>query len=617
MSGGKLIASILNSYGVDSIFTLCGGHISPILVESEKLGIKVIDTRQEETAAFAADAYARVSGNIGVAAVTAGPGITNTITALKNAQMSYTPMILLGGATATILKGRGALQDIDQESLVKPHVKYFASIKYSFQIPFVFKKAFEECKKGLPGPVFIELPVDLLYPEELVRDWYLKDLDSSKNFIELKELKKLVHEIIESDKLSSKIFSKIFNKTKKKGFSFYLKAYLDLQFAGSKYLKPIKLKQSEVDFKISSSCINECLKLIENSKRPIILIGPQINYYSNRMSNVTKFLEQLSFPVYLTGGARGLLGKNCTFQFYHKRSKALKEADVVVLLGVAMDFRLNYGQVINKSAKIISCNLSKKDLLLNRKPTVAIQAQPFDLLEKIYLKFINKKIDLKLGPWKRYLKVLNEKREIEIIEESLKSTKLVNPLYSFFEIKKFINDKALIVADGGDYVGTGAYVIKPAQPMSWLDPGTFGTLGVGGGFSIGAYYGLINKNSYISGDIIWLIYGDGASGYSLIEFETFAKFKIPVIAVIGNDASWAQIAREQVTVLGSDVATNLPRTNYHLLAKSLGGEGFVVRKNSEVNKTLKLATGIAKEGKPVLINLILEKSKFREGSISI
>ena len=172
MTGGDLVADVLVRHGVRFLFTLCGGHISPILVGAKARGVRVIDTRHEATAVFAADAVARLTGVPGVAAVTAGPGVTNTITALKNAQLAQSPLVLLGGATATLLRGRGALQDIDQMALVRPHVKSAARVTRVRDLAPALESAFRICREGVPGPVFVECPVDLLYPEALVREWY-------------------------------------------------------------------------------------------------------------------------------------------------------------------------------------------------------------------------------------------------------------------------------------------------------------------------------------------------------------------------------------------------------------------------------------------------------------
>jgi thiamine pyrophosphate-dependent acetolactate synthase large subunit-like protein len=127
--GGDRVAQALKAHGVPVVFTLCGGHISPILVAAKARGIRIVDTRDEVTAVFAADATARLTGIPGVAAVTAGPGLTNTITALKNAQLAQSPLLLIGGAAPTALQGRGALQDIDQRPLIAPHVKLVKQVR--------------------------------------------------------------------------------------------------------------------------------------------------------------------------------------------------------------------------------------------------------------------------------------------------------------------------------------------------------------------------------------------------------------------------------------------------------------------------------------------------------
>src|SRR6195952_1870421 len=172
MNGGDRIASVLVEREVRFLFTLCGGHIAPIYVGAKRHGIRVVDVRHEVDAVFAADAVFRLTGVPGVAAVTAGPGVTNTITAIKNAQLAQSGIVLLGGAAATLLKGRGALQDIDQQALFAPHVKWAATAKAVRDLVPMLEKAFAVARAGVPGPVFLECPVDLLYDEALVRQWY-------------------------------------------------------------------------------------------------------------------------------------------------------------------------------------------------------------------------------------------------------------------------------------------------------------------------------------------------------------------------------------------------------------------------------------------------------------
>jgi thiamine pyrophosphate-dependent acetolactate synthase large subunit-like protein len=173
-----------------------------------------------------------------------------------------------------------------------------------------------------------------------------------------------------------------------------------------------------------------------------------------------------------------------------------------------------------------------------------------------------------------------------------------------------LDENSIIVADGGDFVGTAAYILQPRGPLTWLDPGAFGTLGVGAGFALGS------KLTHPEAEV-WLIYGDGAAGFSLHEFDTFVRHHVPVIAVVGNDAGWTQIARDQLTILGDDVATVLRRTDYHLVAEGYGGKGFVLDSEKDIERIFGEARQAAHAGQPVLINALIGKTDFRKGSISM
>ena len=173
-----------------------------------------------------------------------------------------------------------------------------------------------------------------------------------------------------------------------------------------------------------------------------------------------------------------------------------------------------------------------------------------------------------------------------------------------------IGEDAVIVADGGDFVATASYVVRPRGPLSWLDPGVFGTLGVGAGFALGAK--LCRPESEV-----WVLFGDGAFGYSAIEFDTFVRHGIPIIAVVGNDASWAQIAREQVKILKDDVGTVLSRTDYHRVAEGFGAKGLLIREPEGLYEVVRQAKRVAGQGTPVLVNALLGTTDFREGSLSM
>jgi thiamine pyrophosphate-dependent acetolactate synthase large subunit-like protein len=212
--------------------------------------------------------------------------------------------------------------------------------------------------------------------------------------------------------------------------------------------------------------------------------------------------------------------------------------------------------------------------------------------------------------WLAPLRARDGEREAEIDRQAADGGEFVNPIAFFRALEAAAGDNALMVADGGDFVGTASYVLHPRGPLGWLDPGAFGTLGVGAGFALGA---ALTR----PGAEVWIVYGDGACGYSLAEFDTFVRHGIPVIAVVGNDAGWTQIAREQVKMLNYDVATVLARTDYDKVAAGFGAEGLLVKTMAEVPAALAKARELAKQGKPVLVNVWLDKTAFREGSLSM
>ena len=568
---GLDIGSFFKQKNISSVFTLCGGHISPILVGCEKENINIIQVRDEVSAVFAADAVSRLTDSVGVAIVTAGPGVTNTITAIKNAQMAQSPVLLIGGAAATLLKGRGSLQDIDQISLLKTYVKSAVSVKKTRDVIPTLANALNTATSGVPGPVFVELPIDLLYPEEDIRKEFINQLPKSGYF------GKIAH--------------------------WYVERHLNDLFSSKKSsikVKPVK------EFKLDQRKIDKAALAIVKAKKPVFLLGNQVTQNKEFLPMCLKSIDKLSVPTFTSGMARGCFGSSDKYFFRHNRKHALKNADVVVTLGIPLDFRLGYGFSINKDATLIAVNKSKEDLNKNRKPDIGIHADPSRIMHEIG-KIINPP---SCKEWIKELTGLEEKRETEILQFSKYETDFVNPVHLCKTIDKFIDEESILVADGGDFVGTASYTIRPRSPLGWLDPGPFGTLGVGGGFAIGA------KSSFPKKEV-WVFYGDGASAYSLAEFDTLCRHKLPVIAIIGNDASWQQIAREQKQMLGSNIGTELTFNAYEKVVEGYGGKGYYVENHDTLDETLKRAKEDAKLGYPVLVNIKISKSDFRKGSISV
>ncbi|HVR96138.1 MAG TPA: thiamine pyrophosphate-dependent enzyme, partial [Thermoanaerobaculia bacterium] len=465
--------------------------------------------------------------------------------------------------------------------LFAPHVKWSATARRVHDLVPLLERAFVESRAGVPGPVFLECPVDLLYGEELVRSWY-GAASKAKGLAGL-------------------------------GMRLYVQRHVDRLFAGrertpkpSRPVSPPPVDRGEV---------RKAAARLKKAKRPVLLLGSQAMLTPGEAGEVAQAVEAIGAPVYLAGMARGLLGAGHRLQLRHKRKEALREADLVVLAGIPADFRLDYGRHIGRRAHLVSVNRNRADLEMNRKPDLPVHGDPGLFLRSLAaaLSAGDRRGDRHWGEWLESLRARDAEREREIeaqAEVPPSQSDLVNPVHLCREIERALGPESVIVADGGDFVATAAYTLSPRGPLSWLDPGVFGTLGVGGGFALGA------KLCRPEADV-WVIYGDGSVAYSLAEFDTFARHGVPVIAVVGNDAGWTQIAREQVEVLKDDVATVLARTDYHKVAEGYGGCGLLLSRPEEVRPVLEEAVRIARAGAPVLVNALIDRTEFRKGSISM
>jgi acetolactate synthase-1/2/3 large subunit len=577
MNGGERIADVLGRRGVRFLFTLCGGHISPILVGAKARGLRVVDVRHEATAVFAADAVARLTGVPGVAAVTAGPGVTNTITALKNAQMAQSPVVLLGGATATLLRGRGALQDVDQLALVRPHVKKASRVARVADLAPAVDEAFRVAADGVPGPVFVECPVDLLYPEPLVREWY-----------------------------GAKVGAKA-RSVGERAQRWYVGRHLARLFAGSG--ASLAAAPPAAPPEPDAALVRRAAELLRRAERPVLLVGSQALVDAPRAPTLATAVRAIGAPVYLSGMARGLLGATDPLQCRHRRKEALREADLVLLAGVPADFRLDYGRHIGRGAVLVTANRSRKDAVKNRRPALALVGAPERALEALAREAPGPRPAWRA--WSDALAARDAARDREIVSQAAEPAPGgLNPLRLCRAVEGALAPGSVVVADGGDFVSTASYVLRPRGPLSWLDPGVFGTLGVGAGFALGAK--LVRPEADV-----WILYGDGSVGYSLAEADTFARHRLGVVAVIGNDAGWTQIAREQVEVLKDDVATVLAPADYERAAEGLGADGLRLDEGDDPAAVLARAVDLARAGRPAYVNARIGRSEFRRGSISM
>lgn len=375
--------------------------------------------------------------------------------------------------------------------MFKPITKAAITITQVRDIVPKLRQAFKIAQSDTPGPVFVELPIDVLYPYQIIK----KELFASSP--------------------SKSLFGKI--------VSWYLNNYLQNLFAGA-FDQEWLCDPLVVDVTFPKKAdVQKAADLISESKKPVIVLGSQAVLPPIGADKLRQAIESLGIPVYLGGMSRGLLGNSSPINMRQARREALKEADLVILGGNVADFRLSYGRVFNKRSKIIAINRNKEQLYKNAKifwnPSLAIQADAakffVDLADT--LKSQSFRVD---DNWVRTLQERDNEKEVKNKQMAQQDPEEhLSPLKVLYELENKMEDNTILVADGGDFVGSAAYILRPRGPLKWLDPGAFGTLGCGAGFALGA------KLAKPDADVI-IVFGDGSLGYSLIEFDTFVRHKV-------------------------------------------------------------------------------------------
>ncbi|MBX3059048.1 MAG: hypothetical protein KF770_21480 [Anaerolineae bacterium] len=533
--GGELVARALAAQGVDTLYTLCGGHIAPVYEGCLNNNIRVIDFRHEQAAGHAADAYARLTRNIGAAIVTAGPGVTDAVTAVANAYQARSPMILFGGAAPLRTRGRGALQEMPQTEMFQTFTKASFTIQKTEEIPAQLADAFKLALSGRPGPVFIELPFDVLF-----------------NAIDVPEIAP--------------------------------------QFVA----EPV---QPEL------SAIQAMFEILRSAQKPILIAGMQV-YWDGASDALRDFTEQTAVPVFTNGAGRGTLPMTHPHCGKAARSKALREADAVLLIGTPLDFRLKYGlEGWNPNAKLIQIENDAAELHHNRQADVAMLADA-----RLVLEALSEGLQgIRWGGWLDEVRGWEaKKRDQQAAWEALDDAP-VNHFRFAAEINKMLNEAMIVVGDGGDIVSAAAKVLDVTVPGQWLDPGPLGCLGVGAPFAIAAQHLYPQKK-------VLIVSGDGSFGLNGFEFDTAVRYNLPIVAIVGNDAGWGQIRGPQVNMVGEEraIATKLAPTRYDKIVAAMGGYGEHVDNPADIGPALSRAFA---SGLPACIDVSLdEKGMAKTGA---
>jgi acetolactate synthase-1/2/3 large subunit len=503
LTGGQLVARMLKKEGVDTVFTLSGLHVAPIYVGLVDEGIRIVDTRHEQAAAHAADAWARLTRGMGVAIVTAGPGVTDAVTGVANAWAASSPLLLIGGAAPTFNQGRGSLQEMPQTQLFQGITKWSDRVPSPELLPGYLAKAFRVARAGRPGPVFLEIPWDVLSngADESVAD-----------------------------------------------------AVTQYRTAARSPGDPFQVEQA--------------LALLAGAERPVILGGSSI-WWDDAPTALDQLARRTGIPVYLNGMGRGCLPPGHPEFFQHTRKEALGEADVVLLLGTPLDFRVGYGAepTFAAGARVIQVDVDAAEIGRNRPIDVGIVGDSRSVLSQLEA---GAKTVPGAAAWRERLR-RSEAGKLE--RQAAFEGSDQRPIHHF-RLGKEIDAAArragdvTFVADGGNVVAVAAKSIQLQRPGRWLDPGPLGCLGVGAPFALAAKLHAPERP-------VVVIQGDGSFGLSGFDFETAVRFRLPMVIVVGNDAAWGQILIPQRSMYGEDrsPATRLASTRYDRVVEAFGGKG--------------------------------------------
>jgi acetolactate synthase-1/2/3 large subunit len=535
LDGGQLVARALKQEGVECIFTLSGFHIAQIYNGCLDEGIRIIDTRHEQAAAHAADGWARITRKVGVAVVTAGPGVTDAVTGVANAYQADSPMLLIGGQGPLIQAEMWPLQEMDHVTLMHSITKWSRSAHETRRIPEYVSIAFRQALSGRMGPVFLEAPWDVL-----------------------------TNSIDEENVLFPKKYR---TEARTLGDPLY---------------------------------IQKAIQALEKGKKPVLIAGGSV-WWGHAEKKLAEFVDRARIPVYLNGMGRGCVPADHPCFFQYTRKHALAAADVILVIGTPLDFRLGYGKGFNSEATVIRVEVDATQIGHNRDIDIGIVGDTGAVLEQLTQ-------GISACDTKEWLEELRteEKRARTRMEPAMHSiSSPVHPYRFAYEIDQFIDEETVLIGDGGNIVGNASKVIKVDRPGQWLDPGRFGCLGVGMPFALAAQVARPKSK-------VLVIYGDGSFGFNGMEFDTAIRHKLPIVAIVGNDAAWTQIREPQISVFGEDraPATTLLPTRYDKIVEAMGGHGEYVERPEEIRPALERAFD---SGKPACVNVRIDQ-KENKGS---
>jgi acetolactate synthase-1/2/3 large subunit len=530
--GGRLVARRLKAHGVSKLFTLSGGHLFSIYDGCREEGIEIVDVRHESTAAFAAEGWAKVTREPGVCALTAGPGVTNGMSAMASAQANHSPMVVLGGRAPALRWGQGSLQEIDHVPFVRPLTKLAATPGSTAEIQPLVDDAFAAACAPHGGAAFVDFPMDYVFMEAAEQDG--EDPPA---------------------------------------------AITGASARGA-----------------SGEGLERASALLAGAERPVIMAGTDL-YWGRGEQALLELAETLRIPVFLNGLARGCVPADHELFFSRVRSQALKGADVALVVGVPMDFRLGFGAAFGEDTEIVVVDSAEPERDHQRAPAAECYGSIGQTLSDLRSGAGAGGKALASEAWIGELRAAEtERREAERVELQDGRSPL-HPMRLYAELGAALDRDAIVIGDGGDFVSYAGRVVDSYEPGCWLDPGPFGCLGTGCGYALAA------KLAHPDRQVVLLV-GDGAFGFSGMEFDTLARHGVNVVAVMGNNGIWALEKHPMEFLYGYSVAADLrPGTRYDQLVQALGGHGELVERAEDLGPALDRAFSA---GLPALVNVLTD-----------
>ena len=526
--GYELVARALQNEGADTMFFIMGGPMLGAQDSCRQLGMKVIDVRHEQAAAMMANAYARVTGKAGVCSTASGPAATNLLTGLAHALTDAAPIIALGGASPIHHFHSEAFQEVDQLSMMRPASKWAGQAVSPRRMPEYINIAYRQAMNGRMGPSYLDLPGDVLYSQ------------------------------VDEDDV-------MWPAPARKG-------HRSMGDAGQ---------------------VAEAVDMLSRAERPLIVSGTGI-IWADAAEEMEQFVDATGIPFFTTPQGRGVVPEDHPRCFLSARSMAFREADVILFLATRFNYVISHGQAprFGADAKTIQVNIDPTEIGRNRAVDVGIAADAKAVLRQM-LDLVQGKFEPnKETPWIAALREQDLKGQARL-EPLMHSDEVpIHPLRLCKEVKDFLDRDAILVVDGQEILNYGRQSIPTFRPGHRLNSGSFGTMGVGVPFGVGAKVGQPDKQ-------VMVLHGDGSFGMNAMEMDTAVRHNIPIVTVISLNGGWTADPD------GGKIGRSLGYQRYDKMMDAFGGHGEYVEKPGDIRPALERAYA---SGKPAIVNV---KTDFR------